>query len=165
MKTLKIYNTLIAHIANSENGECDAPAEEYAYSLAEALELDDTDLAEYADNRHGETYADKLHKVTMSIEWVGKKLYGLATCEVSDDWTDADTEQLKGYLIGQYADGWGEGFEQREIESYTEMETSEEYDEETEEYYESEWPVSYDVYISFWQSDNFRIMTEAELKG
>ena len=165
MKTLKIYNTLIAHIANSENGECDAPAEEYAAELIEALENDDTDLAEYAGDYHGSTYYKKLHKVTMSAEWVGKKLYGLATCEVSDNWTDADTEQLKGYLIGQYADGWGEGFEQREIESYTETETSEEYDEEAEEYYESEWEVRYDVYISFWQSKNFRIMTEAELKG
>jgi hypothetical protein len=73
--------------------------------------------------------------------------------------------QLKSFLIGQYADGWGEGFEQREIDSYTEVETSEEYDEEADEYYESEWDVRYDVYISFWQSEGFKIMTEAELKG
>lgn len=43
-------------------------------------------------------------------------------------------------------------------------ETSEEYDEEADEYYESEWDVRYDVYISFWQDKNFRLMTEAELK-
>lgn len=42
---------------------------------------------------------------------------------------------------------------------------SEEYDEEADEYYESEWDVRYDVYISFWQDKNFRLMTEAELKG
>ena len=45
------------------------------------------------------------------------------------------------------------------------METNEEYDEEADEYYESEWEVRYDVYISFWQNRNFRIMTETELKG
>ena len=39
------------------------------------------------------------------------------------------------------------------------------YDEENDEYYESDCDVAYDVYISFWQFENFRIMTEAELKG
>jgi len=164
MKTLKIYNPLIAQIA-SESNCFTAPAEEYAAELFEALENDDTDLADYADDYHGATYYKKLHKVTMSAEWYGKRLYGLATCEVDDDWTDEDTAQLKEYLSGQYSDGWGEGFEQREVYSYTETETSEEYDEEADEYYESEWDVRYDVYISFWQDKNFRLMTEAELKA
>lgn len=164
MKTLKIYNTLIAQIA-SESNEYTESAESYAEELAAALQNDDTDLAEYADDYHGATYYKKLHKVTMGIEWIGSKLYGLATCEVDDDWTDDDTAQLKAYLSGQYSDGWGEGFEQREVYSFTETETSEEYDEEAEEYYESGWEVRYDVYISFWQDKNFKIMTEAELKG
>ena len=47
MKTLKIYNPLIAQIA-SESNCFTAPAEEYAAELLEALENDDTDLAEYA---------------------------------------------------------------------------------------------------------------------
>lgn len=164
MKILKIYNTLIAQIAG-ESDCYNAPAEDYADKLDEALANDNTDLAKYADDYHGATYYKKLHKVTMSSEWVGGRLYGIATCEVSNDWTDEDTEQLKGYLTGQYADGWGEGFEQHEIDSFTEIETSEEYDEEEDEYYESEWTVRYDVYISFWQDKNFRIMTEAELNG
>lgn len=29
----------------------------------------------------------------------------------------------------------------------------------------SAWDVRYDVYISFWQDKNFRLMTEAELKA
>ena len=164
MKTLKIYNPLIAQIA-SESNCFTAPAEEYAAELLEALENDDTDLAEYADDYHGATYYKKLRKITMSTEWYGGRLYGLATCEVDDDWTDDDTAQLKEYLSGQYSDGWGEGFEQREVYSYTETETSEEYDEEADEYYESEWDVRYDVYISFWQDKNFRLMTENELKA
>ena len=105
MKTLKIYNPLIAQIA-SESNCFTAPAEEYAAELFEALENDDTDLADYADDYHGATYYKKLHKVTMSAEWYGKRLYGLATCEVDDDWTDEDTAQLKEYLSGQYSDGW-----------------------------------------------------------
>ena len=65
----------------------------------------------------------------------------------------------------QCSDGGGEGFEQREIYSFTEIETAEEYDEEADEYYESEWEERNDVYISFWQSKGFRIMTETELKS
>lgn len=122
MKTLKIYNPLIAQIA-SESNCFTAPAEEYAAALLEALENDDADLAEYADDYHGATYYKKLHKVTMSADWYGGRLYGLATCEVDDDWTAEDTAQLKEYLSGQYSDGWGEGFEQREVYSYTEVET------------------------------------------
>ena len=161
MKTLKIYNTLIATIAGDTN-EYHAPADDYANELFEALKKDSTDLAEYIYEDDGSIYG-KVHKITISADWVNGKLYGLATCEVDDDWTDADTDLLKAYLEGQYADGWGEGFEQREVDSFTEIETSEEYDEEADEYYESEWEVRYDVYISFWQVDNFRIMTEAEL--
>ena len=164
MKTLKIYNTLSAQIAN-ESGEYATAPEEYANELYEALEQDDTDLAEYADEYHGGTYYKKLHKITMTVEWVDGKLYGAAICKVSDDWTDEDTDQLKEYLSAQYSDGWGEGFEQREIYSFTEIETAEEYDEETDEYYESEWEERNDVYISFWQGKGFRIMTEAELKA
>ena len=163
MKTLKIYNTLIATVAG-DNNEHNEPASPYADELFEALKKDDTELAEYIYEDDGSIYG-KVHKITMSADWVDGKLYGLATCEVSDDWTDADTALLKEYLEGQYADGWGEGFEQREIDSYTEVETSEEYDEEADEYYESEWDVRYDVYVSFWQSEGFKIMTEAELKG
>lgn len=163
MKTLKIYNTLIATIAGDTN-EYNAPAEDYANELYEALKKDGTDLAEYIYEDDGSIYG-KVHKITISADWVNGKLYGLATCEVSDDWTDDDTALLKGYLESQYSDGFGEGFEQREVYSFTETETCEEYDEEADEYYESEWDVRYDVYISFWQFDNFRIMTEAELKG
>ena len=105
MKTLKIYNTLIAQIA-SESNCFTAPAEDYAPELFEALKKEDTDLADYADDYHGSTYYKKLHKITMSAEWVGRTLYGLAFCEVDDDWTDDDTAQLKEYLTGQYSDGY-----------------------------------------------------------
>ena len=162
MKTLKIYNTLIATIAGDTN-EYHAPADDYANELFEALKKDGTDLAEYIYEDDGSIYG-KVHKITMSADWVKGKLYGLATCEVDDDWTDADTDLLKAYLESQYADGFGEGFEQREVYSFTEIETCEEYDAEEDEYYESEWDVRYDVYISFWQDKNFRLMTEAELK-
>lgn len=55
--------------------------------------------------------------------------------------TDLEIEILKDYFNGQYSDGWGEGFFQREIET------------------------SYGVlYLDFW-SDDFYIETEDELKN
>jgi hypothetical protein len=55
--------------------------------------------------------------------------------------TDQEIEILKDYFNGQYSDGWGEGFFQREIET------------------------SYGVlYLDFW-SDDFYIETEDELKN
>ena len=87
----------------------------------------------------------------MGLEVYNGKLYGLATCTVSDDWNDTDTEQLKEYLTGQYSDGWGEGFEQREIFK-------------TDEIYNDTYDDTTYVYVSFWQDKGFKIMTEAELK-
>ncbi len=56
--------------------------------------------------------------------------------------TDLEIEILKDYFNGQYSDGWGEGFFQKE-----EIETS------------------YGVlYLDFW-SDDFYIETEDELKN
>lgn len=164
MKEIKIYNTLQCLVSSDTVAYNEAP-ESYADELAEALEKEDTDLAPYADSRKGETFYKKLHRTKITTAWIGGKLYGLCTCEVDDDWTDSDTEQMKSYLEGQYSDGWGEGFEQREICSYVDTDPDLIYDEESDEYYESEYDVRYDVCISFWQSnDNFKLMTESELK-
>ena len=65
MKTLKIYNTLSTQIC-SESTCFNAPAEEYADELFEALQKESTDLAEYAGEYHGSTYYKKLRKITMS---------------------------------------------------------------------------------------------------
>ena len=140
MKTLKIYNTLIATITGDTN-EYHAPADDYANELFEALKKDGTDLAEYIYEDDGSIYG-KVHKITISADWVNGKHYGLATCEVEDDWTDADTDLLKAYLEGQYADGWGEGFEQREIETG-----------------DRDCP---EIYVSFWNPDDFEFTVEDE---
>lgn len=164
MKTLKIYNTLIARVS-SESNEYDDSVEMYASELAEAMKNEDVDLAEYADDFHGDSYYKKLKSVKMGLEFYNGLLYGLATCTVSDDWNDTDTEQLKEYLTGQYSDGWGEGFEQSEITSFTADEEEEIYDDETDEYYYETYDAKYYVFVSFWQDKGFKIMTEAELKA
>ena len=38
-------------------------------------------------------------------------------CKISEPLTENDIEVLKEYWTGQMSDGWGEGFEQRPIDS------------------------------------------------
>lgn len=164
MKTIKIYNTLLAQCASNEY-DFHCPADDWAEELENALavEMDeDWNLADYTDKDM--PYSKKLHSINISTTWIKGKLHGLATCAVDDDWNEEDTAHLIEYLIGQYADGWGEGFEQREIASYTDEDYCEESyeDEETGEFiYENvPYDVTYYVYVSFWQSENFRIWAE-----
>ena len=165
MKEIKIYNTLKVVAASNET-EFLVDAMSYADEIAEAVaEYDDGDLAEYADARNGDSYYKKLKRNQVSVEIYNHELYGVAICTVTDDWNEIDTEQLKSYLTGQWADGFGEGLEQQDVAAFTELESYEEYDEENDEFYESECEVSYYVTVSFWQDKNYRLLTEEELKG
>ena len=44
-----------------------------------------------------------------------RKLWGVAECQVTGELTAAEMTALKQYISGQASDGFGEGFEQREI--------------------------------------------------
>ena len=160
MKTIKIYNTLTAETAN-ENGYWNDDPMNFGYELNEALDFEnkEVDLAEYADELEG-----RLFHIEMGTKVFKGRLYGEATCTVADDWTDKETEILKEYLSGQYSDSWGEGFEQRAITDFYEEEEMEYDDEDGEVYYETEM-IHTEVYIHFWQSEGYRIMTEEELKA
>jgi hypothetical protein len=148
---IKLYNTIKITAINWDGYETEPDFN--VSDLINALNADETNLAPYTDD------IEKLIETKISVEIVDGNLFGVAYCTVEDDWTDEDTKQLKDYLSGQYSDGWGEGFEQREFAEFDELE---EYYDENEEYCEEY--VNYYVYASFWQRNGFRIMTEDELK-
>ncbi len=51
-----------------------------------------------------------------SVEVHGNKLCGCLTVELKEPLLDDEQTILCNYITGQYSDGWGEGFEQREID-------------------------------------------------
>ena len=74
---------------------------------------------------------------------LAEKVYSLHP--IVEEWngelTETETDLLTGYCTGQYSDGYGEGFEQRPIK----VEDGE-------------------IYVRFWNSDNFFIKPEQSLK-
>ena len=67
--------------------------------------------------------------------------------------TDEEKELLLSNIIGQLADGWGEGFEQREVATVEETEYETVYDEETGDSEEVPYEVKVTIYGQFWWSD------------
>ena len=75
-----------------------------------------------------------------NIEVINGQLWGVAEIEVTEPLLPQEMALLKDYAIGQYADGWGEGFEQRDIDVD-----------------------DGNLNVSFWSSDNsFFIVGESE---
>ncbi len=79
-----------------------------------ASDNSDRGLMEYY---HGlESVDDKVHSVHPTVETIDGKLYGVTVCKLKAELTREELSALKEYCTGQYSDGWGEGFEQRDID-------------------------------------------------
>lgn len=114
---------------------------QYADSIQERLEKEDWSqegdrgLAEYMDHR---LLKQRVMSIFPGIEEIGGCLYGTATVVSRGALTPQELEAIMEYWSGQLSDGWGEGFEQREIG----VDGGE-------------------LYVSFWQSgDDYEILTE-----
>ena len=75
-----------------------------------------------------------------SVEIIDGNIYGVTTVKSYGKLNDEDLSELLEEITGQYSDGWGEGFEQREFRF------------DGQKYY-----------LSFWNSEDFYIKSEREM--
>ncbi len=87
----------------------------YAAAISEQIEREGDHLEQYLDGESEPYLTDHVKSIRISVEEHGGELCGCATVVVDADLTERGWNDLQEYLSGQYSDGWGEGFEQRDI--------------------------------------------------
>ena len=127
--TMKLYMPLTAD-AYYVNESGDMEDESYPLDGKELLSHQSDILAALVRNRMPEEtergimhwYSEedsvnaKVKSVVFTAEEREGKLWGVAECRVVGTLTPEEMSTLKEYITGQASDGWGEGFEQREID-------------------------------------------------
>ena len=113
---------------------------EYETAIRDAVENDTRDfggdLMQYY--HEGDSVRGKVVTAIPSVETHGNKLCGCLTVELNEPLLDDEQTILCNYISGQYSDGWGEGFEQREISVGDGK-----------------------LYVHFWQDHDFEICPDA----
>ena len=89
---------------------------EYETAIRDAVENDTRDfggdLMQYY--HEDDSVRGKVVTAIPSVEVHGNKLCGCLTVELKEPLLDDEQTVLCNYISGQYSDGWGEGFEQRD---------------------------------------------------
>ncbi|MGD9568722.1 MAG: antirestriction protein ArdA [Sedimentibacter sp.] len=158
LKTLKLYMPLTVNIYEIENQHgyreisnepIELESSELIYNMDEILQAIEVSNLPGEEQRGLMKYYDandsvnaKVSKYVFTVEKVGEEIMGVAVLTLNDDLTSSELEKIKDEITGQASDGWGEGFEQREIS--TDMG---------------------DLYISFWNSSKSWCIKTAEEMG
>lgn len=159
------YSPIFASVRYSDNQEYDeidywrdeiTSKEAVAYKdiineTIEHMKLRDeetTGLMEYFDSYNcdgNESMAaiikNKVNYAYPSVQIIGDEMFGVMKMDINSPLTSAEENILKEYFTSQYSDGWGEGFEQREIEVF-----------------------EGDLYVAFWSPTNFYMETSQEFR-
>ena len=127
---MKFYSPLTAEFFPDE-----PDWEDESYNEYEGYPMDGHDLLQYADSvdeavkkdiadfngdlmqyyREDDSVRHKVVSAVPSVEIRGNKLCGCLNVELRESLNEGEQAVLCDYISGQYSDGWGEGFEQRDI--------------------------------------------------
>lgn len=93
----------------------------YEESIREAVEQRDSDdggnLMPYFDEDRNPSVKKKVLSAVPTVEIRDGELMGCTTVKLKEPLTEAEMQDLQDYLKGQFFDGWGEDFEQQEIQT------------------------------------------------
>ena len=128
---MKFYSPLTAEFFPDE-----PDWEDESYNEYEGYPMDGHDLLQYADAvdeavkkdiadfngdlmqyyHEDDSVRQKVVSAVPSVEIHGNKLCGCLNVELRESLNEGEQAVLCDYISGQYSDGWGEGFEQRDID-------------------------------------------------
>ena len=128
-----IHVNLLTELTGNLISEESEWEEDWSESDEYGMPLDGTELADYEEvireelERYGEDdlmqYFDgsesiqgKIQSAVVTIENKDGILYGCTKLELNEFLSQEELQEFTEYITGQYSDGWGEGFEQRDIE-------------------------------------------------
>ena len=77
----------------------------------------DGNLMSYFNEERNPNVKAKTLSAIPSVEIRGDELKGCTTVRLKEPLTGPEMQDLQDYLKGQFSDGWGEGFEQQEIQT------------------------------------------------
>ena len=93
----------------------------YVDSIQKAVKQRSSDdggnLMLYFDEERNPNVKAKTLSAIPSVEIRGDELKGCTTVRLKEPLTGPEMRDLQDYLKGQFSDGWGEGFEQQEIQT------------------------------------------------
>ena len=123
--TLRLYMPLTAEFTEDgydyEEPEHLEGRELYQYEEQIAKALEDYRMPEEAERgimhwyHEEDSVNEKVRSVVFRLEKRDFQLWGVAECRLLRGLTTKEMDTLKQYITGQASDGWGEGFEQRDI--------------------------------------------------
>ena len=118
------------------------------------------ELSQYLHENAGWEKANLFGVVTeiwVNVKNIEGTLYSWTEVTANRELTEIEKEALLDYLTGQFSDGYGEGLEQQEFTSYTDIDVVEEWDEEEQETYLEDVETRVDMYLHLWQPKNFHL--------
>ena len=127
-----IHVNLLTELTGNLISEESEWEEEWSESDEYGMPLDGTELADYEEvireelERYGEddlmqyfdgseSIQEKIQSAVVTIENKDGILYGCTKLELNEFLSQEELQEFTEYITGQYSDGWGEGFEQRDI--------------------------------------------------